>query len=451
MKPANSSPHLHRPSHVLSRLCLLTCMAGAFTGTLLRADTVTDSFKGHPGGSPLSGAQTESGNKEWNASRHFTVESDGAKGWVVPASGKFGSALLEIPSDAKRLQIDLDVKVAADDVGWIAIGFGSGGNPSDTGFPGGLFLYLDNHGGSQIRADGLRLKLANKTVGDFQEGGSNHLRLSYEAESNSVSASINDITIADNLPVADFRPELAMAGFSNFGTNADSQITNFSLTIEGGSGGNVSAIPPPLPPKPENVFRVLFVGDSITNSKVNPTRQWTINAGMAASAVDKDFVSLVTAEAGKTTGKTIEKKVFAEYGGKVAGYLKRIAEYRPFQPDLAIVQFGENERGTPAEFEKDYRALLTEISSLSPKPKIVCVGVWAPGNGTPYTGRNRDMDDTVKKLAAEFGAAFAPVEKYAIDPACRGYGADAGVQWHPNDTGMEGYAREIAAAWKTLP
>ncbi len=451
MKPTNSFPCNKQPSHFLSRLCFLVCLAGTLSNSLLCGTTITDSFKGHPGDSPLVGTQTETGNQEWNASRHFIVESDETKSWVVPSKGKFGSALLEIPSDTKLLQIDLDVKVTADDVGWIAIGFGSGGNTSDTGFPGGLFLYLDNHGGSQIRADGLRIKLAVKSVSDFQEAGLNHLRLTYDAESNSVSASINDTSIADNLPVADFRPELGVAGFSNFGTNEDSQIINFSLAIERGNGGKSSALQPALPPKPENIFRILFVGDSITHSKSNPARQWTINAGMAASAENKDFVSLVSSDAGKTTGKIIEKKVFAEYGGKVEGYLKRVSEYRPFQPDLAILQFGENERGTPDEFEKDYRVLLAEISSLNPKPKIVCVGVWAPGNGMSYTGRNREMDEIVKKLADEFGAAFAPVEKYAINPSCRGYGSDSGVQWHPNDTGMEGYAREISNAWKKLP
>lgn len=43
---------------------------------------------------------------------------------------------------------------------------------------------------------------------------------------------------------------------------------------------------------------------------------------------------------------------------------------------------------------------------------------------------------------------FVSVEELAGDKTNRGYGSHSGVQWHPNDAGMKGYAEGLFKAWK---
>ena len=136
--------------------------------------------------------------------------------------------------------------------------------------------------------------------------------------------------------------------------------------------------------------------------------------------------------------------------GRIRACLGRVDEYRDFAPDLVVVQFGENEKpGAGSEtFADDYATLLKEVSGLASKPQILACGLWAPHNGTPYQGRTAEVDATIEQVARAHGAGFASVQRYAMDPACRGFGATDGVRWHPNDAGMKGYAEALFGAWQ---
>src|ERR1700733_10592627 len=109
--------------------------------------------------------------------------------------------------------------------------------------------------------------------------------------------------------------------------------------------------------------------------------------------------------------------------------------------------------GTRANYEK----LFDAFSSWSPKPAILCTGVWDPQTPTPgsqtfqYVGRSADLDAMVSKLCQQHQIPFVSVESLAMDPSCRGWGQVSGVQWHPNDNGHEGYANRLFEAFKTLP
>ena len=412
------------------------------TGSLPAASEITDSFTldastRQPGGL-LNGTPAGTDGPRWAASETYRFDGS-ASDTGIAVSERFGSAHVPVPADHTRLQSNLDVKVTADHVGWIAIGFGPSGNTQDTSFTGGLFLYLDSKGDSQIRANGLKIKLVIKNIPDFRPDALNHLQLVYDRVQNSVSARINETIVAENVPLPDFTPEIFFACFSNYGTNTRSRIDNFLLKIDTGELT--------LAANPADSYRILFIGDSITQSRAQVVPGWTITAGMAASSPDKDYVSLVCDGVAEKLGGKVTRKVIADQGGKVAGYTGRTPQYRAFSPHLAIIQFGENERGTAAQFEHDYEALLKDIASLDPKPAIICTGIWAPHGKYPYVGRNAEMEAVVQKLASAYGAAYAPVGAYAADSTCKGYGDSDGVRWHPNDAGMKGYAKEILARW----
>ena len=345
-----------------------------------------------------------------------------------------------MPDDFERLQIDIDAKVAIDDQkkGFIGVGFGS--DPSN--FKDGIWVYIDSSGNSLVLANGTDIQVAYKNIADFRPDDFNHLQLIYDRKQNTVTARVNETPVTSDAPIPDFIPQIAFGGFTSFGTNKNSKIANFSLKIESDPAGKAPAA------KPKTTYRILFIGDSITQSSANVVPGWSITAGMAASASDKDYASLVCDVISKKRGMEVERKIVANQGGKVGAYLGRGALYRAFKPQLVVIQFGENEKGTTEDFEKEYGSLLNEVSGIDPKPEIICTGIWLPDSGYPYSGHAAEMEAVVKKLAAKVGAGFAEVGQYASNPACKGTGESGGVRWHPNDAGMQGYTNEIVSQWE---
>jgi len=213
----------------------------------------------------------------------------------------------------------------------------------------------------------------------------------------------------------------------------------------------------------DNDFRIFFIGDSITrhgtNSDILEKLKWDHFAGMAASSEDKDFAHLVAARIGQTLpGKKV--KIFFGPGGDAVSAMKGIEIAKVFQPALVIVQLGEHIRSksfggdydeSPEKIASDYGALLDAVSALPSSPLIICTGLWNPMTGVKeYGGRAAQIDEIQSSVSHQRGAAFVSVQKYALDPLCRGSGETGGVQWHPNDAGQAGYAEEIFGAFEKI-
>jgi lysophospholipase L1-like esterase len=195
--------------------------------------------------------------------------------------------------------------------------------------------------------------------------------------------------------------------------------------------------------------KVLFLGNSITLHGPAPSIGWTGNWGMAASAEDKDYVHLVTADVTKAAGakpETMARNIADFERGHdkfdIAGEYK--AELT-FQADLIIVAIGENvpDLATDearAKYATAFTKLLTELKRNGNPVLFVRSSFWA----------NAAKDDIMRKASADAGATFIDISKLGGDPSNSASSErkidHAGVAAHPGDKGMQAIANAIFAA-----
>lgn len=229
---------------------------------------------------------------------------------------------------------------------------------------------------------------------------------------------------------------------------------------EGGDSDPRSQLDPVVSLRPSgaaNAYRILYVGDSITlhgtSVAVQKKLKWKHVAGMAASAGELDYAHLLAGRiAAVLPTRTVEIRYHTLGGsGSAAQRLSAVAQVLPVAPHLVVVQLGEHEKEAagPEAFRTSYRGLLAAFDQLTPRPLVVCTGVWNPygkGTRTAYQGWPATLDRIMGEVCAERGIPFVPVMRYALDPACSGSGESSGVQWHPNDQGHRGYADALFTA-----
>lgn len=216
----------------------------------------------------------------------------------------------------------------------------------------------------------------------------------------------------------------------------------------------VPAPPQEVKDSAPNAYRILFVGNSITRHAIvlDPLK-WDHEAGMAASCEANDYAHRFGALVQRTMP---ERKVELLFGNVNERLLKKGEAVsfgnRP-PPDLVIIQTGEHEGPgkSKAEIAAVYeKSLIKPYHDQSPRPLIICAGIWCPnigGTGGPYGLWVRDVNDAYRDVCAKYQIPFASVESVAQDPSCNGWGEHPGVKWHPNDKGMDGYARLLFEAY----
>jgi lysophospholipase L1-like esterase len=201
----------------------------------------------------------------------------------------------------------------------------------------------------------------------------------------------------------------------------------------------------------------LAIGDSITEHGPAEQLGWVgENRGMAASDVSRDYVHVLQKllqekQPGNATEIRIAGRVAKMKAGTIEGVLAVADELRASPADLVTIQLGENDHFSEMsreEFARRYRLLVEKILAMRPLPKIVCTGVWSPGDtleGSHYAPHIEagQKDAIIQEICREFGLPFVSVAKIAADPKNSGDGDDPGVRWHPNDQGMLGYAEAI--------
>ena len=196
--------------------------------------------------------------------------------------------------------------------------------------------------------------------------------------------------------------------------------------------------------------KVLIVGDSITNHGPKADIGWTTHWGMAASAMERDYAHLFLAKvAAAQNGMAPDSLIFAEGGGKITDKVNFLDRFKAYQPDLAVIQLGENDNDTvtPEGFQAPYERILQAVREGNPKVAILCCGVWSPPSG------NAVKDGFIRNACQKYNAMFVDLGAVNKDPVNKAGGefpgryAHNGVAWHPGDKGMQGYAD---ALWKAL-
>lgn len=193
--------------------------------------------------------------------------------------------------------------------------------------------------------------------------------------------------------------------------------------------------------------RILFVGNSITLHGPRPEIGWTNNWGMAASALEKDYVHLLQKKIASVrpdaqccllqVAGTFERSFFASNWSCE----ERFGWAREFKPDIIVLFFGANvpssyDNGTmdPAPARTFGEALESFRSFLDPDGKAVAL--FSQG----FYVRPK-LDAEKEAVAKKRGDIFVNLE----DVRSR---ADAhGAYNHPGDLGMELIAERF---WESI-
>lgn len=206
--------------------------------------------------------------------------------------------------------------------------------------------------------------------------------------------------------------------------------------------------------------KVLIVGNSITYYPAPRTNWPGTPRGMAATAPEKDFVRILTAKL-RTQNANVQVRTFADFATETsnqinestgplweAGYwtanLETFNPVAAWQPDLVVMRLAENITDPTHSLLSYYLALIDKLKSQSPNAKIVL---------TPSVWGQTEVTNAIAQAAAQRGypyaSTLASMWTFENDPANPYYAwgvyADAGVNKHPNDAGMQRIADEIYA------
>lgn len=211
----------------------------------------------------------------------------------------------------------------------------------------------------------------------------------------------------------------------------------------------------------ESYPKWLAIGNSITQHGPKADIQWDGEPrGMAASRVETDYVHLLQKLIQqRDPASAVELKIVGRLGKLSGGTMEQmvtvIGELSAWDADLVTIQLGENDRLNeigPEGFETRYRTLVDGLLSNGKHPKILCTGLWAPGNPLSPNGQYQAeseigiKEQIIEKICKEKGLTYICITKYAMNPNNHGDGNTPGVKWHPNDAGMQGYAEAIFSA-----
>lgn len=211
-------------------------------------------------------------------------------------------------------------------------------------------------------------------------------------------------------------------------------------------GGVVHANEPQAAPQFE---KILFLGNSITLHGPSTKIGWEGNWGMAASALEKDYVHIVARSLAKSSGTTPKMlaKNIAAFERQYATYdLKQsLKDAFTFKPDLVVVAIGENvpqlkSAEAKTQFQASVTKLLKQVKSDS-NPTIIVRSCFWPDPA---------KDEALRQACRQAGGIFVDISSLGKDEA--NYARSerdfmhAGVAAHPGDRGMQAIADAILKA-----
>jgi lysophospholipase L1-like esterase len=193
--------------------------------------------------------------------------------------------------------------------------------------------------------------------------------------------------------------------------------------------------------------KVLFVGNSITVHGPLAGSDWNNDWGMAATAPDKDYVSLVNKKLYEANPNTKFQRYNAasfERDFLNYNYERNASFFRDFDADLIVIRLGENADNTFAfnnNFERHIKQLVDYLRKGRTVRVVVTNCFWRRNDLVAFK-----LGEFVR-IANEAGLEydFADISKLELDPSNTAVGIFKSqfVAEHPSDKGMKAIADAI--------
>lgn len=188
--------------------------------------------------------------------------------------------------------------------------------------------------------------------------------------------------------------------------------------------------------------RVLFVGNSITKHAPKPEIGWIHNWGMAASALDKDYVHLLIRKIrSQDAGAEFCIAQLASWERQYwqgPAILEQYREAAAFDPDVIIMRVAENvprDRLAEHPFAPCYEELLQFLDPTHRARVIITTSFWPAGG----------IDEAIREVARRHGYPLVELGEMGLQVEMKAVGLfeHTGVAAHPGDVGMAAIAEAI--------
>ncbi|MBO5220778.1 MAG: hypothetical protein J6C26_00505 [Clostridia bacterium] len=189
--------------------------------------------------------------------------------------------------------------------------------------------------------------------------------------------------------------------------------------------------------------RYLFVGNSITRHGIAPKIGWNQDCGMAASALEKDYVHLLATKIREKDPDAVfcicQAAEWERNYRDPAPVLHLFENARDFCADVIVMRIVENCPYNDFDvgiFGKTYPDFISFLNPTGKAQIVLTTGFWKhPG------------DASIQKIAARNGYPCVDLNALGEDPAMKAIGLfeHTGVANHPGDHGMKTIADMIFA------
>lgn len=210
-----------------------------------------------------------------------------------------------------------------------------------------------------------------------------------------------------------------------------------------------SSTPPATSTPPTTYLRVGLVGNSILQHGPAPSLGWNANRGMAASADDKDMLSLLRTHfvSRNSSAQVVPIQANTWEATYPSNDLSGFASYRTEPLDLLIIRLGENVNDGDVFtnknlFKQKYVAMIDYILNGKPIPVVLTTSVWSK----PQTSQ------AIREIAQERNYRLVELanmwtfQNDSNNPYFAfGQYTEQAVANHPNDAGMAEIVNRIIA------
>ena len=192
---------------------------------------------------------------------------------------------------------------------------------------------------------------------------------------------------------------------------------------------------------PEGSPRIMFVGNSVTKHEPKPDIGWEGRWGMAASAMDKDYVHRTVArveETGVSAAYCIVQAAIWERTYRDCDYDKHFGPARAFKPDIIICVISANI--PDAEFE--HEAFVENMGKLHRYLADGCdVKIIQTSSAFNNERKSVAIEDYMNRVGGDY-VYISDLPKSEENLAI-GKFWHSGIQYHPGDLGMDRISERI--------